>query len=292
LLLAWPFRSKPDQKGPGVRKALVATAFAFLFFTANENQARAETLRAGGTGAANELLVRIGAALAAQGSGTKLEVIRGLGSSGGISAVADGAIDFAVSGRPLSAAEKAKSLVAEVMFRSPFGLATSHWKPGSISKSELSSFVGNPSSTWPDRTPVKVILRPSSDSDTQIVVDAFPGMETALARLRARPDVPVAATDQDNADLAEKMEGSLTVMNLTQMITEKRILLFVGIDGALPSIAGAVDGSYPYIKNFYIVYPESKRLVLESVRVFLRSPAGVTLLKEAGALPAAAGNSR
>ena len=45
-----------------------------------------------------------------------------------------------------------------------------------------------------------------------------------LQQLRKRRDLSIAATDQDNADVAEKLKGSLISATLTQIMTEKRNL--------------------------------------------------------------------
>ena len=67
--------------------------------------ASAEVLRTGGTGSAMEMLKHLGEAFAAVEPGVKIQVIPSLGSTGGINAVADGALDFSVSGRALKAEE-------------------------------------------------------------------------------------------------------------------------------------------------------------------------------------------
>ena len=85
--------------------------------------------------------------------------------------------------------------------------------------------------TWADGTPIRIILRPTTDSDTWLLGQTFPGMSAAMAKVRKRADLSIAATDQDNADMAEKTPGSLVGATLTQLQGENRDLRFVPIDG-------------------------------------------------------------
>ena len=81
---------------------------AIAWLSGNAATARADehVLRIGGTGAAMKAVERLGELCMGYGS-TKVEVIPGLGSSGGIRALSEGLIDIAVSGRPLTPEEAA-----------------------------------------------------------------------------------------------------------------------------------------------------------------------------------------
>lgn len=66
--------------------------------------ASAETLRVGGYGAVTELLPHLFAAFT-PGEDMKLEVVRDLGSGGGLKALSEGVLDIAVSSRALKPEE-------------------------------------------------------------------------------------------------------------------------------------------------------------------------------------------
>jgi phosphate transport system substrate-binding protein len=110
-------------------------------------------------------------------------------------------------------------------------------------------------------------------------------MADALARLRARPELPVAQTDQDNLTLAEQIPGSLAAGTFTQLVTEARSLRMVAIDGVAPSLAGMDDGSYPFVKEVQFVYAKGREPALVPLLAFLSSPRGRQLLGEAGLRP-------
>jgi phosphate transport system substrate-binding protein len=130
-------------------------------------------------------------------------------------------------------------------------------------------------------------LRSRLDGDTKILEERFAGMREGFAAARLRPDVPVAATDQDNAELAERLSGSFVQAGLSQMIAEKRNLRLVPIDGVEPTLANLESGKYPHEKLFYFVYQATKSAAVDRLLDFLRSAEGRKILREAGSLPIA-----
>lgn len=268
-----------------INRAFHTAATLLLFATVQPGDARADTLRTGGTGSASTMLRQIGKAYAAQAPGTSIEVVPALGSAGAISAVLDGALDFAVSARPLTPEEMVKPLTQTILARTVFGLASSYPDPGNIASSDVAGFFTNPTSSWPDGTPLRIILRPRSEFDTTLLAKAFPNMAGAIEQLRLRSEIPVAATDQDNVRMAEKMPGSLVPTTLAQMQTEKPKLHFLTIDGVAPTLENSERGAYPYHKDFYFILPARRTASLERFVAFLRSAEGAQLLREAGSLP-------
>ncbi len=246
--------------------------------------AAADTLRMGGSGSAIGTLKRLGAAFAA-GSATKVDVVPSLGSTGGIRAVSDGVLDIGASARLLKPEEAATGLIQVLVARSPFGLVTSHRSPNGLKSAEIAELFKSEKSRWADGAPMRIILRPKGDSDTALLGAIFPGMSVALEQARRRADVPLAANDQDNADLAERMAGSLTGFPLAQIMTEKRGLRFVAIDGVEPTFENFEKGTYPYAWTMYFVFPATKSPAAERFMAFVRSPQGQNLLRETGNLP-------
>jgi phosphate transport system substrate-binding protein len=243
--------------------------------------AAAETLRVGGVGAATNLLPILFSGLN-QHQDTKLEVIPSLGSNGGLRALSENALDIAVIGRSLSADEIKQGMTIGAAVRTPFVLVTSHRAPNAIGKSEVADLFSAPNAHWADGTPLRVILRPKSDSDTPTWIAQFPGMATALEAARKRHDVPTAATDQDNADAAGRIDGSLAGSTLTQIITERRTLRLVPVDGVAPSVEALENGSYPFSKQLLLVLPAKKSAAAERFIASLGSPSGRALLRENG----------
>jgi phosphate transport system substrate-binding protein len=265
------------------RLKIIGAAVAIL---ATINPAAADVLRVGGTGAATEMMRRLAAMLA--DNELQVEVIPSLGTSGAIRALSDAVLDVAVSGRPLKPEEAARNLTQAAAVRTPFGLATSHRNPNGLKSVEIAEIFALGKARWADNSPIRAILRPRSDSDTALLGSLFPGMSAALEAARKRPDVPTGATDQDqdNADLAERVPGSLAGASLTQVMLEKRNLRFVVIDGVEPTLANFESGKYVYAKTMHFVISETPKPAVLRLIAFLKSPAGVRALREFYVLPA------
>jgi phosphate transport system substrate-binding protein len=244
----------------------------------------ADTLRVGGTGGAIDMMRHVGAAFTAA-HGTRVDVALSLGSSGALRALADGALDIAVAARPLWPEENEARLVVVPVARTALVFATSHRKPNSLTSAELPRIYASPRPTWADSTPLRIILRTRLDADTEILSNVLPGMREAFAAARQRPDVPVAATDQDNTKLAETMPGALMFGGLSQLEMEKRDLRTVAIDGVMPSLANIESGAYPYEKIFYLVFPPARSAAAQRFLDFVRSAPGADALRESSNLP-------
>jgi phosphate transport system substrate-binding protein len=246
--------------------------------------ARGDELRMGGTGSATKLLEQLAGPFTAE-TDAKVKVIPSLGSSGGIRALTDGVLDIAVSGRPLKPEETNKGLAIGFQVRTPMVLATSHPNPNGLTREGVATVFSAQNPSWGDGTAIRVILRPRSESDTAILGQLFPGLASAMETARKRPDVPVAATDQDNADMAEQVPGSLVGSTLTQLKTEGRKLRTIAIDGVAPSLEAYERGDYPYGKTLYFVLPPTPTPLATRFLQFLRSSEGRQLLREAHVTP-------
>lgn len=265
-------------------KLVVAAVLAFPLLAASA--ATAQTLRVGGTGSATEMLRQVGAEFTAA-TGVKIEVVLSLGSTGSIRALADGKLDMAVPARPLTAEESAAGLSQVAVLRTAYVLATSHLAPNGLKSSDLAGIFATGKATWADGMPIRIILRPRSDTDTALLGELFAGMGEAIETARRRAEVPTAATDHDNVALAESTQGSLTGTTATQLKTENRNLRVVPLDGVEPTLANFESGAYRFAKKLYVTLPRSSRAEVRQFVDFLRSPQGMKALRETETLPGA-----
>jgi len=250
------------------------------------SDAGAEALRVGGTGAMTEAMRQLGARFSAD-TGVSFEIVPNLGSNGGLRAIAAGALDLSVAGRPLTADETARGLHEVLALSTPYVIVTSHRRPTGVKAADVAGLFSDAGATWADGQGVRVILRPKTDSDTGTMGELFPGAAAAITVARARADVPTAATDGDNADTAERTPGSLTGATYVQILLEKRNLRFVPIDGVEPSIESFERGDYKQRKLLRFVLPATGSPAAERFIAFLRSPDGIAALRGMGVLPAA-----
>jgi phosphate transport system substrate-binding protein len=272
-----------------LRVALFAVATALT--VAGTPMAHAgSTVHIGGTGMGLEAMRLLVAAMNDGGAGISANVMPSLGSTGGIDALIDGALDIALSSRPLKPAEIAKGPHQAACVRTPFVLATSRATATGFKRAEVAPAFADPGAVWPDGMPLRIVLRPRDDSDNLYLVDLFPGMAAALQAARKRPDVPVAATDQDNAELAQKVTGSLAVISLLQIAAERLPLTPLALDGVPPTLDNLLAGSYPPAKTLCLLLPRQASEEALRVVAFARSAAGIGLFRATGAVLLDAGD--
>ncbi len=241
-------------------------------------------LRFGGTGSAIGMLHQVGADFTAA-TGAKVDVVPSLGSSGAIHALADGKLDLAVSARPLNPTEAAVGLTQVLVLRTPYVLATSHRVPNALKAADLPGIFTANKPTWPDGALIRIVLRPRSETDTTLLGDLFPGMAAAIEKARLRSEIPIAATDQDNVALAQRVPGSLTGTTLTQLTTEHSSLHVITLDGVTPTLARFESGAYRFSKRLYFIVGGKSAPATSSFIAFLRSPKGVSALRAVAVLP-------
>lgn len=243
-----------------------------------------ETLRIGGTGTAIGMLQQVGAEFTAA-TGGKVEVVTSLGSNGAIRALADGMLDIAVPARPLKTDETAAGLRQVAVLRTAYVIATSHSRPNGLKDVDLAGIFAAEKPAWADGTPIRIILRLRGDSDTALLAEFFPGMGAAIETARRRAELPTAATDQDNAEMAERTPGSLTGTTVTQLKTEHRDLHVVPLDGIEPTLANLESGAYRFVKQLHFIVPGASSDEAQLFMDFLRSPPGLKALRETEILP-------
>lgn len=248
--------------------------------------AAADTLKIGGTGSATGMLRQVGAQFTAA-SEVKVEVVPSLGSSGALSALGDGVLDMAFSARPLKEKESGKGLRQIAVLRTAYVIATSYRNPNGLKVADLPRIFTSEKPAWDDGTPIRIILRPRSESDTALLGQLFAGMDEAIEAARKRAEIPVAATDQDNVSLAERTPGALIGTTLTQLKTENRSLHIIPLDGREPTLANVESGAYPFVKKFYVFVSPNSSPGAKKFAEFLRSPQGMKALRETATLPGA-----
>jgi phosphate transport system substrate-binding protein len=213
----------------------------------------AEPLRIGGTGAGLGTMERLAREFSKIAPETAVTVVPNLGTSGGLKALAAGAIDLAVIARPLRPEETAQGLVAREYGKTPFVLATA--APGVTGfkdAGEVARAYSGAMANWPDGTPVRLVLRPRHDSDSELLRSFSPAVDQAVELALKRPGMIVASTDQEAADRLQSTPGALGTAALSLLVTEKRPLRALPIGGVLPNPDNIASGRYPLYKTMYL----------------------------------------
>jgi len=262
-----------------VRKAasLFAGALALGVFPV-----AADTVRINGTGAALGGLEAVAEAYAKAHPGSRINILRpALGGAGSVKALQGGALDLAVSARPLKEEERAQGLVAQEYARAPLVIAVAkgNQRIAGLTLSELADIYAGRTRTWRDGGALRLILRQPSDADTLLLQAISPEMDAAVAAALARKGMVTAMTDQESVELIEKIPGSIGTSSLSLIVSEKRALRALPLNGVEPSLQAYADGRYPYAKVLYLVIGANPSAETRRFADFLRSPAGRAILR-------------
>jgi phosphate transport system substrate-binding protein len=262
---------------------LLAALFFSLVLPPKVASADVGVVRVGGTGMALAAMRQLGDSLTAFDPSLRVEVLPSLGTPGGLRALDERAIDVAVVGRPLKAEEKAKGAAEAACMNTALVFASSHPAPSGLNQADLPGVYANASPTWPDGQALKVLLRARAGSENGYLAAAMPGMAAALESAYARPGVPVATTDQDNAELALQTAGSFAIMTLLQVRSERLDLRVLALDGVAPSTDALANKTYPMPVRICVVLPADPAPEATKFVAHLRSDTGRALLERLGA---------
>jgi phosphate transport system substrate-binding protein len=272
-------------------RARLAAASALLLFA---GACAAETLKVGGTGAALGTMRPLGEEFRKTHPHLEVEVLPSLGSTGGIRAVLAGAIAVAVSSRPLKLDELAAGARQKQIGVTPFVFAVAAGsKVAALSSTELVEIYAGAKTRWPDGSPLRLVLRPQSGAESELLYGMSPEMKAAHLLAETRPGLLTTATDQENADALEKIPGAMGVMTFAQLVSEKRSLHALQIDGVAPSPEALRQGRYRVSVPLYLVTSARSSSLARAFVDFARSGAGAAVLGRNGyLLPDAQGEAR
>jgi phosphate transport system substrate-binding protein len=110
-------------------------------------------------------------------------------------------------------------------------------------------------------------------------------MAAAIEKAYTHSGVPVATTDQENADLALRTAGSFTVMTLVQMRAERLDLRALPLDGVVATAETLANGAYPFSVRICVVLPSQATPVAAKFAAHLQSASGHALIRSFGATP-------
>ena len=243
----------------------------------------AEEFKIGGTGSALRTMQLIAEEFATTNPDIQVKFAASLGSGGGIRAVAVGAIGLAVTSRPMNEIERKLGAVETEYARTPFVFAVSaKSKVTAITSGELANIYAGKMPAWADGIPVRVVLRPQSDIDTEIVKSLSADIRRELAAAEARQTAIVSVNDRDAADDLERIPGAIGPSSLSLIVSEKRALRALKLDGKEPTLTNLASGAYPYHKRLFLVTGAKRSAAVERFIAFVRSPAGRKILAGSG----------
>ncbi len=247
----------------------------------------AETIRISGTGGAITTIQLLGEAYRQTRPGIRFAILPSMGSSGAIKAVLAGRLDIGLSGRTLTDEERAQGAVNKGYAITPFVFAVNRSvKTGGLTLAEVADIYAGKRDRWENRSRIRLVLRPRSDSDTPILKRMSPAMSEAVESALRRDGMIIGMTDQEAADLIQKIPGAFGATTLSLVVSEKRPVRVLALDGIVPSVRAIADKSYPYSKKLYFITRKNPPIEIRRFIEFVRSPAGAAILMKNGQMAA------
>ncbi len=244
-------------------------------------------IRIGGTGCALGSMREAARAFQQKHPEITFRFAPSLGSNGGIKAVLAGALDLALTARPLSDDERKQGAISVEYARTPFIFVTSHkGKAWDLTLEQLVSIYAGETKAWPNGAPLRLVLRPAGDMDTTYLKAMSPAMEKAVQAALSREGMVVTVTDQETADAIGRIRGGFGALTLTQLVAERRPLTPLRVNGIAPSLRTLADGSYPYYKTLSAVTGPKTAKEAQIFIKFINSQEGRSVLTRTGNLPA------
>ena len=251
----------------------------------NPRSAVAEVIRISGTGGAMGTMRILGEAVRKTHPGIRVELIQGMGSSGAILALLAGRLDIGLSARLLSDEERARGIKETRYARTPlvFG-ANSTLRDTGLTMETLAEIYGG-KRDWENGKRIRLVLRLPKDTDIAVLKAMSPAMSAAVDIALRRQAMIVATTDQDTADAIENVPGAFGATTLSIVLSEKRAIRVLSLDGVMPSVRTMANRSYPYSKTFFMVTKNPPPAAVRWFIDFVRSPAGAAILLKNGQEP-------
>lgn len=244
-----------------------------------------EVVRINGAGSSLDLMKALFPAGVPSRPNVRIEMSPPLGTAGSLRALKAGAIDLAVVGRPLQPPESTWGAVAVRYGRSPL-LVVGHkqLQQTGVTTAELEDLHLGRRVRWPDGSPVRVVLRPETETNTRILNGLSPGMERATATARARSWAQIAVTDPESNEMVAATPGAIGMATLTSVLVEGRSLQILSLNGLAGTVENLALGRYPLAKDIIFVTSASPSPAVRAIMEYAFSADGRTRAAEAGVL--------
>jgi phosphate transport system substrate-binding protein len=261
----------------------IASIVLFLVLTMGSYVRAAEVIRVAGSSSALGTIQLLANAFSRNSPNVTISVFPSLASEGGKKALSSGAIDIAVVSRPLNAGEIKTGLSQIEYARTPFVFAISErTKVHAITGQELADIYSGKMEKWPDGTRARIVLRPEGNPNDELVKKLSVEVEKGVLAAKKRPGMKVVLTDEEAADWAERVPGTIGTVSLALIVSERRPLKALALDGVTPTPSNAATRTYPLHKPLFLVTATKRSAVTDKFVAFVRSPAGRAILTENG----------
>jgi len=244
-----------------------------------------EEIRINGSGTALDMLKPLAEAYQRKHPQVRIAIEKPLGSSGAIKALLAGALDLALSSKPLSPDEAARGARLQGYGKTPLAIVTEKGVPASdITTQLLEDIFAGRATQWKPGSPVRLVLRPQNDIDTTILRSLSPGLNQAVSLAHGRPGMLMAVTDPEATALIARTHGGIGASGLAGLLVDKPPLKVLTLNGVRPTTATLASGTYPLAKEISVVTTAKTPAAAWAFIDFIYSAAGRAQAEKVGVL--------
>lgn len=258
----------------------------YCFMLAGQTNALAgETIRINGSGTGLEMMKPLIEVYVKSHPGVTFEMQKPLGSSGAIKALIAGALDIAITSKPLKADEVTKGAKVIPFGKTPLAIVTNKKvQKKNILTTELEAIYSGKTRKWPNDENIRVVLRPLEDIDTKILRTLSPGMDRAISEAQNQKGMLTAVTDPESNEAVLRTEGSIGASGLAAIMAGNLPLNILSLNGILPTPTALANGRYPLAKDINFVTTGKLPAAAAEFLDFIYSIKGHAIVEKIGVL--------
>lgn len=270
------------------RAVALVTAALILLPSTSAGGDPAQPITVAGSGANLAAIRLLSRAFMAQRPGLTINVPDSIGSSGGIRAAVDGAIDLGLVSRPLRADEASLGLSVVPYARTGIVIgAHPTVTDDDVTFDDLVAIFRGTKTRWSDGRNIIVLTREPGDSSIEVLEARVPGFKEAYRDSQRANRWTMLTSDQEMNRILAKTAHALGLSDLGTIVTERLPIKPLRVNGVAPSTENIASGRYRLVKTLaFVVRPETLRPPAKAFMDFAGSREGQRLLAANGFLPA------
>ena len=239
-----------------------------------------------GSGAMAPLASALAAAYSQRAPALRFIIEDSVGSTGGIAATVDGAVDIGMVSRPLTQAESRLDLVvAAVGFDAVVLAGNSGLTVDGVSSDELRALYAGGKRTFSDGSRATVLLRDRGESANGVLEKLVPGLTAWRDASPARAHLRVLYTDAAMTQALAATPGAFGLASFGVLTAAHAPLKLLAVDGHLASANTLLDGTWPAVRPLAFVVRRDRVQRVQGFLDFVASPEGAALTRAAGYRP-------
>lgn len=266
-----------------MRNVLLFLVLALLAAT----EARAETVRVGGSGSMIPLLTKLGKACVKKHPKIMVEVNqKSMGQPGGIAALNAGVIDIAMSAMPISP-EQARLQVDQFEIARVAGVVavSSNVTATNLTSRQLCDIYAGKIKNWKlvggADAPIAAYTRPESDS-TKIM---FRKSVACMVGMSEAPEILNLPKSSDMHSVLSSTRNSIGPVDSIALANAAGKFKEIKVDGL--SHDNMQSGNWPFVLHNNLVLRKNRSEAVKQFMNFIKSPEGQEIIKREHAIPTA-----